>query len=248
MASFMKQILYFLSLGTFFGIGCATSPTKPEFIKTPQQIYQEICSIGDTLQSAQGSVLIKTNSKEVTGQFPATVSIQNPQQLRLEVTNFLGGTEAIINVLGDRYEVLGQRGGATQRETGYGTWGGIPLRWASDLFLGKIPCPVITQTSQLKTNEKGELEVVIPGSPVMEAQKFTYRLEEKAGRFWPTVLRWERMTTPILSVDFKFDDPEKQTRSPQRWEANSSRGTVKVRWRDREAINKNETLVKPAKP
>lgn len=244
----MKQISYFLFLMTMTGIGCATTQPKPEILKSPQQVYQDVCTIGNKLQSAQGSVLIKTNSKEVTGQFPATVSAQTPQQLRLEVTNFLGGTEAIINVLGDHYEVVGKKGGASQRETGYGTWGGIPLRWASDLFLGKIPCPSMTKTSQLSLNGEGQLVIVIPGSTVMETQKYIYSLKDESGRLWPTALRWEKMTTPVLFVEFKFDDPEKETGSPQRWEANSSRGTVKVKWRDREAIKKDDTLVKPTQP
>jgi hypothetical protein len=230
----MNPLVIILSLILVGSGGCTSAPKKTEEkIESSQEQLAQICSIGSQLASSQGTILIKTNSKEVSGQFAASVNAIAPDKLRLEVTNFLGGSEALISIQGNRYELRGTRNQVDQREVGFGSWGGIPLNWATDLFLGKFPCPAATSKLEVQTDSQGNLVALIAPAPDSDGQKFIYHLGEREGKVWPDSLHWERLGSSAVVVDFKFDDPESETLSPKKWEANSAKGLVKIRWKDR---------------
>jgi hypothetical protein len=163
------------------------------------------------------------------------VEAEAPDHVILEITNLLGSREATIQVNQGAYtiDVPDKQGGGARRTSGLGSWGGIPLRWASELFLGRIPCPSKSKELRLEVSEAGELIAV----DSTRQERFVYRFRQWAGRAWPESLHWEQMarTGPSMaSVDFKFDDPDDKTGTPKKWEAKSSRGEVKLRWRDLE--------------
>jgi hypothetical protein len=192
-------------------------------------LFADACRPGQKNQAVKGSIWMKLNSKDAKGQFPASVDAAAPDQVTLEVTNLIGGREALIKVRQGKYsvEVPDRAGGIGRRAEGLGSWGGIPLRWASELFLGRIPCPsASTKAPKLQVTDSGDL-IVQAG-----AERFIYHFRQWAGRAWPESLHWESKGYPATSVDFKFDDPEDKTGSPKKWEAKSTRGEVKVRWRD----------------
>ena len=168
------------------------------------------------------------NSKEAKGSFPAQVKATAPDHVILEVTNLLGGREALIQVADGQYsvDVPSKKGQAARKTTGSGSWGGIPLRWASDLFLGRVPCPNQAHPLNLRVEDSGDL--VAEG----DGERFVYHFRKWAGKAWAESLHWEKLNQPSLAVDFKFDDPEDKSGAPKKWEAKSSRGEVKVRWRD----------------
>src|SRR5689334_17219323 len=118
-------------------IGCATAPRVEKTIPA-QELFNSACEPGKAITSVQGTVWLKTDSKEVTGQFAANVIASVPNQLKIEVTNILGGTEALISVHDNHYEVTSTSGKKEKKDEGFGSWGGIPLVWASNLFLGKV--------------------------------------------------------------------------------------------------------------
>ena len=220
-----------------FSYGCAHAPL--EKAEDPQKLIVQACAPGSLVKSVKGSAWMKLQSKEVSGQFPANVISQGPEDLRLEVTNLLGGTEAVITVQGRHYEVnvpSKKKGTKAQKEEGSGSWGGIPLQWATDLFLGRIPCPAATvlSGSKISVGDSGDLTVETPASLEHEVEKYVYHFRKWEGTPWPESLHWERQGAFANAVDFKFDDPEDKTRSPKKWEAKSSRGEVKVRWKDRD--------------
>ena len=168
-------------------------------------------------------------SQQISGQFPLSLSATAPNQMKLEVTNFFGGTEVLIDVQGEHYLVTRPDSGYFNQETGSGSWGGIPLKWATYLFFGKIPCPASSDQLRLSTPEAGELRVL-----VSEYERFIYRFRDRKGKPWPESLHWERVNQSSLFVDFKFDDPDDLTLSPKKWEAQSSSGSIKVRWKERQ--------------
>lgn len=170
---------------------------------------------------------MRLDSKEAKGQFPASVDAAAPDQVTLEVTNLLGSREALIQVHRGSYSVdmPNQSGGTARRAEGSGSWGGIPLQWASELFLGRIPCPSQKHSKSLK------LEVT-PGGELIAtsgAERFVYHFRRWAGHAWAETLQWKKGAS---TVDFKFDEPDDKSGSPRKWEAKSPRGVVKVRWRD----------------
>lgn len=215
---------------------CATSSPVKE--TNPQKLLAEACAPGAGIKSVRGGVYMRASSKEASGQFPATIDATAPSSVRMEITNLIGGTEAIISVQQRNYRI--EIPGKPERtERGSQSWGGIPLQWASDLFLGKVPCPASLRATDFRLSrpQDGELHVEIPAGLDGDAQVFIYRFRLVHGRPWPESLHWERKAASLAlqsQVDFRFDDPDPQTRSPLKWEAKSSQGEVKVRWKDRE--------------
>lgn len=218
-------------------IGCGHAPLKKA--TDPKLLLQLACEPGANIQSVTGSAWLKAHSKEASGQFPAQIEAPSPDRLKMEITNLLGGTEAVITVEGGHYSIVVPNH-AERTEKGADSWGGIPLRWANALFLGRIPCPA-SQGAKLSlgapSSEADELIVEVPRTLGRMAEKFIYRFRSVQGQPWPEALHWERAgmggASPLV-VDFKFEDPEEKTRSPKKWEAKGSQGEVKVRWRDRQ--------------
>jgi hypothetical protein len=215
--------------------GCAHHQTAEEAHaqNNPDALFKYACRPGATVQSVQGNTMMKVNSKDGSGQFPASVKAQAPDQLRLEATNLIGATQAVITVQGRDYQIeVPSSSGMQKREQGKDSWGGIPLRWAADLFLGRIPCAEAGSAAELLPN--GDLQVQVAGGSLsQDPETFTYHFRDWDGHPWPESLHWERKGTFATQVDFKFDHPEGKTGSPLKWEAKSQQGEVKVIWKDR---------------
>lgn len=223
-------------IGIGLGIALSACSTVPKGVDSdPKALLAQACAPGRDVVGTQGSVWLKAQSQEAKGQFPAGVSAQTPGTLRLEITNLVGGTEAVITVEGPRY-LIQVPGKNPRSEKGFGSWGGIPLRWATELFLGRIPCPSAAdlEKAALSVDKDGVLTVRTQASIEGEGETYVYRFRSWAGGYWPDSLRWERKGAFAAQVDFKFDDPEDKTASPRKWEAKSPQGEVKVRWRDRD--------------
>jgi hypothetical protein len=209
---------------------------KPGSPEEPIQYLERTCGAkapGASVHVLTGSVWMKAKSPEASGQFPATVKVTGSDRLEMEVTNLLGGPEATIKVNGASFEIRASgkgRGGKDRVQTGTDTWAGIPLRWAPDLFLGRVPCPEdsVRASAQIRMNEGGELVIETPG------ERYTYGYRSWAGAPWPEKLTWRRTSGAATEVAFEFDQPDDKTGSPAKWEARSSRGEVKVRWKDRD--------------
>jgi hypothetical protein len=213
--------------------------------ESPESLLKEACSLGATNQAVRGSVWMTLDSKDAKGRFPATVEAQAPDRVTIEVTNLIGSREALIQVNQGSYsvDIPDRETGKSRRADGVGAWGGIPLRWASELFLGRIPCPSREQQSSLGTpgGAPGRITVHMTNTGELLAEtpveKFVYRFRQYAGKPWPEALHWERMGEHLRehqgeTVDFKFDSPDDKTGTPKKWEAKSSLGEVKLRWSD----------------
>jgi hypothetical protein len=214
---------------------CAHAPV--EFKGEPREALAQVCSPGAQLKSARGSVFLKAKSKEASGQFPAEVDAPGPDRLKIEITNLVGGTEAIISVEGTHYTINVPKQ-KNRSEKGERSWGGIPLQWSNALFLGRIPCPPTASLSGTGVTVNKEGDVVAETTRTLEApaEKFVYHTRQVADLLWPETLHWEKLDSAggvAVAVDFKFDEPEAGSRSPRKWEAKSSQGEVKVRWRER---------------
>jgi hypothetical protein len=232
---------WILVLTLALAFSCARAPVSRDM--EPEQLLKMACEPGEETRLVEGSVWLKASSKDASGQFPAEVRAVAPSQLKLEVTNLIGGTEAVIAVEGTKYKIdlpskkkkSGKAQAASSAEEGQNSWGGIPLRWATDLFLGKIPCPpaAMLKDSKLKIDEELKLVVETPATLGSDPQKFVYEFQTWEGKPWAKALRWESGGALPTAVDFAFEDPEPATRSPRRWEARSDRGEVKIRWKER---------------
>lgn len=234
----MRHIFAFgmILFSGFVVVGCAHKPVSPFEGRDPKILLENACQPGrDNAKGVEGTVWMKASSKEATGQFPATVLARVPASLNLEVQNLLGGTEAVIRIDGQHYQVeVPNKPQHTQK--GSYSWGGIPLEWATELFLGRIPCPPADSWKNLKLSVQDDrLVAEVPASLTHDQQTFTYTFIQWNKRPWPESLHWERKTATVF-VDFKFGNPDNATGSPQKWEARSPHGEVKVRWKEREML------------
>ena len=233
----MRLIQAIVAVTFVLATGCSHAPVM-EMGTNPHALLVLACQPGMNVKSVNGSVWLKAKSKEASGQFPAVVEAPSPERLKLEVTNLVGGTEAILTVEGRRYkiEVPDHK---DRDEQGESSWGGIPLQWANALFLGRIPCPDsdLAKEAAFSKDSAGNLVVETPKTLDRLSEKFVYHLRPLDGGLWPDTLHWEREgiegSAPVV-VDFKFDDPEVKTHSPQKWEAKGSQGEVRVRWKERQ--------------
>jgi hypothetical protein len=207
----------------------------------PEELLDQVCFIGKDVQEVKGVVLMKIKSREASGQLSGDVHAKAPSSVELEILQPMGGVWATIQVQGTDY-TISVAGKPEQTRKGRYVWAGIPLRFATELFLGRIPCALGAaqggRAAHVAINLDNELVVDVQGEHGPE--KFIYRFREdpSAARlvFWPESLRWVSApgSRSEVSVDFKFDEPEKNTRSPLRWEAHSVGGEIKIHWRSRE--------------
>ena len=201
-------------------------------------LANQVCVKRDPHRSIKGSVWMRVKSKEASGQFPAAVLADGAGKLKMEVTNLLGGTEAVITVDGTHY-LIQVPNKPERKEEGYGYWGGIPLQWAADTFVGYLPCPAGGVTgAKIGMGTDEDLIVQTVSSLGREPERFVYHFREREGKPWVDSLQWERMGALKSSVEFKFYDPNEETGIPQKWEARSSQGEVKVLWKERESSSK----------
>lgn len=234
----MRLVLCGLVGAVLAGIsGCAHAPVQK--ITDPNELFTYACGIGSSVKSASGSVWFKAKSKEASGQFPADVLAESPGQLKMEVTNLVGATEAVITIKDQKYTIQGTGKNKVRNQKGFGSWGGIPLRWAPLLFLGRIPCPTAEEAkvATMSVSPEGDLTVQTKPAKSGDFEKFVYKFRSWAGKPWPESLHWEKKGPPSVQVDFTFDDPEDGTQSPTKWEARSPRGEVKLRWKERKTTS-----------
>ncbi len=208
---------------------CASAPKDNR--GDPREVQKEICAHRSDIAEVTGTLWLKLQSNEAKGQFPAVVSAK-PQNLKLEVTNLVGGREALIEIAGSRYTIEHQG----NRTTGKNSWGGIPLQWAIPLFMGKIPCVTVTSTSGAKVvwNDNDELVMqrTIPNM-ANDLETMVYRFQDWAGKPWVNYLRWEiKSTKKLQKVEFEFLEPDDKVGWPKRITAKSDRGEVQIRWKD----------------
>ena len=222
------------ALGLF---SCAHAPVTEGY--SSEDLLALACAPGKNVAGVKGTVDMKLASPDASGRFPATVRVNAADGLKVEVNNLIGGVEAVIEVRGGQYSVKVPNH-PEKSSSGKGSWGGIPLMWANELFLGRIPCPATSDAGRLNFEIGSESTVgvrVRPGGAKGVEDYYLYRFKSVKGKPWPQSLRWERTVNGRTGgVIFAFDDPDDTSGSPLRWEARSGSGEVKVRWKDRETL------------
>lgn len=237
-----KYLSFYSLIVVVFTSGCAHKAVTVG-ADTPEQrlaLLKMVCKPSEKVLGVRGSVWLKAKSKEASGQFPATVLVEGVKDgrkphLKMEVTNLVGGVEALIEVTGDEYFITGPKLKTAMK--GKQSWGGIPLEWAHVLFMGKIPCAPQKEWTGLKLTSTGDHQLtvrrLVQGAHAQE-EIFAYELKKWGEELWPEHLVWTRhLNGKETRIEFRFQDPEEGTGAPMRWEAKSVMGEVKVRWKDR---------------
>ena len=240
----LSWIVLFVLSGALAAAGCSSAPKANPL--DPKYLKEQACKPGRDIKKVVGSLWMKiksTKPDEPNGQFPATVVAEASGHLRLEVSNLIGSTEASIKIDDETYQVdvPSSKKQKAQSAQGSKSWGGLPLKWGTDLFLGRIPCPAPVEM------DKARVSLTQDGGLTIETatdELYEFHFKNVGGASWPESLHYEQKFPvemkvgsrgkPTVVLDFRFDDQETGTLSPRKWEAKSDQGEVKVRWRDRD--------------
>lgn len=185
-----RQPVSFLGLlivAALLAVGCTHGPAQ--HMESPDALLNYACRPGSTVQTVKGTVWMKAQSKDASGQFPASVEAKAPDHLQVEAINLLGAVQAVITVDGKSYSVqVPTKNGLKQREQGLNSWSGIPLQWATDLFLGRIPCPTSAK-QDIEVTRDGDLKISTGASSASEdPETFIYHFRSVDGHPWPETL------------------------------------------------------------
>ena len=136
---FRAGLSAFVVLVPLFLNACSHAPQRAEN-EDASQFVAQLCAQGANPGEVTGSVWMKAKSREASGQFPARVQARSGDELRLEVTQLLGARAALIEIRGNDFRIETPKDGVVNRKAA--SWGGIPLEWASRIFMDRLPCPV----------------------------------------------------------------------------------------------------------
>ncbi len=214
--------------------GCATSPKPGEF--SAKELYAAACPAiaGKTVA---GSIWTKIRSEELNGQFPATVRVDFPTRLAVEVTNLIGAPQAWLQMENGRTDLRL----SAQNAKKYGKdapirnmLGGLPLEHAPRLFAGGVPCPATGAGVRMELDGEGGLIVEGADPRTKISTRYVYRFDRHAGKPW--VRETEVRTETYGVVVIQREEPFGADSAPKRWSASSQRGEIQVRWKDRDLL------------
>lgn len=223
-------------------LACSSAPKRGEF--TSQQLLEAACPANFTneagLKVVRGSVWTKMKSREMNGQFPASVLVEYPRKLAVEVTNLIGAPQAWLKIENGKTELRF----TTKNEKEYGKpnarrmLAGLPLELAPRLFAGGVPCPSADKNQDLRVRqtEDGSLEVITLDLRTRKRTRYVYRFIRYAGEPWVSEVEWSVVpkTSQESSNLIRISREEPDTDgAPKRWDASSEHGEIAVRWKDR---------------
>jgi len=243
--SFQQYLSLILVLGG--ASSCATAPKPGEF--TQREMMEAACpaafglGAGSHPTVVKGSIWTKIESKEMTGQFPATVLSEYPGRLAVEVTNLIGAPQAWLKMENGKTEFRFSE----KNEKEYGNssvrdmLGGLPLELAPRLFAGGVPCPTDAKNQDIRVHEgpDGGLEVEALDLRTRDSTRYVYLFTRYAGKPWVKEMRWEKLakggsrSAKSVLVTFQREEPSDPDGAPKKWSASSSSGEIRVRWKDR---------------
>lgn len=225
--------------------GCASAPKPGEF--SARDLMAAACPanfLGEKgVKTVKGSIWTKIESKEMSGQFPATVRVEYPNLLGVEVTNLIGSPQAWLKIENEKTELRF----TTENEKEYGKpparsmLGGLPLELASRLFAGGVPCPLESEerSARVKLTPEGGVEVFEQNTRTRTVTHIHYSFTRYAGKPWVNEVRWEKLAQGAKRsaksnlITIIREDPSGPDGAPIRWSASSALGEIRIRWKDR---------------
>ncbi|MCM0604595.1 MAG: hypothetical protein KA715_00735 [Xanthomonadaceae bacterium] len=206
---------------------CATTIKTENF--NDQELREHLkqaCKLGKEFTSVKGSLWAKIKSKKEELQFPATIRVAN-KQLVLEITNLVGGREAVIRIDDELFSVLSDsRPGLNQK--GKGTWNMIPVSWAFKAFLGQPPCLDEIATAHINREKSvhGAIALNFAG------EIWIYELESTGTRERIIKLTRESKDS-VKKLEIEFERFDVSNGTPLSFRAASEEGELKIRWKER---------------
>lgn len=227
----MKLFINFIL--SFLFISCSTTKESlNEIKKNADKIHTELClGQSTTLKEISGSIWVKIESKNGSGQFPANVLI-NEQSVIIEITDLLGGTQGVLSIENGKYSYEG-RGGETSfvRQTLRSQLlAGLKASEFKALFFNKLPCSAEKVSSiSIVSDDDSEVQFIGKNNHVDR-----FMIKKWGDRFLPEKFTKLGMNEKIVFNFSNFEDPHGL---PKNVKVESNVGVIQLRWRDRKVVS-----------
>jgi hypothetical protein len=155
-------------------LGCSSAPQKSDRILSSsegQQWLKRYCSSAH--KKVEGQMVIRSNTPEFKGQFPASIQVQPNGTFHFEVTHLLGGT--LVQIRSDASGKIDIKSPSKPRlnRKEVDQYLGLPTQVLSQLLRGDLPCPSPQYWSSANSNGN-DLEVLVPATATRPEQVWSF--------------------------------------------------------------------------
>jgi outer membrane biogenesis lipoprotein LolB len=187
--------------------------------------FAHYCSKGPRV--ASGDIVIRANTKEFKGQFPASTHFEANGGFVLEVTNIVGGTILRLTSDGKSMDMLVPSKPQYNRKN-ITHYLGLELPILSELLLGDLPCPNTWKSGGVRV-DGNRMQIVTP------TWNWNFEKAEVAAGSVPVHIRLEAVQKNAINqaIDLQIDDWDTAAHYAKKVEIKSAEGELKWTWRNR---------------
>ncbi len=188
--------------------------------------FSQYCSKG--LHAMSGDLMIKSNTREFQGQFPASIRFESSGAFILEVTSIIGGTMMRLTSDGRSMETMVPSKPKYSRK-GIAHYLGLDLPILTELLLGDLPCPKEVLSGGIKA-EGNRMVMVTPN------WRWSFEKAEASEGGVPVriTLLPTTVADPKLKIELIIEDWDREHRYAKKVTVKSPEGELRWTWRNRE--------------
>lgn len=217
----LKLLTFILSVFLF---ACSSTPKLSERKVSDSETInwlKQYCSSSAPEKSVQGEMVMRANTQEFKGQFPASIKVEKDGKFVLEVTNIIGGT--LVQVAGDEKSLQVKSSSKPKyNRAGVEYYMGIPAKILVQLIRGDLPCP--SEADRKKVVADGSSMVIDTGD-----QKWAFKRVQAEHGELPGRIKIEPQ-----KIDLSIDEWDFEKNYARKVNITTDAGTLKWTWKSRE--------------
>jgi hypothetical protein len=219
--------LYFLAFPVLFA-ACSSPPKASVVAVSETQAkawFAQYCSKG--LRNQNGDMVLKANTQEFKGQYPANLRFEATGGFVLEVTSILGGTLLRLTSDGREMEAVVPPKPRFNRQH-ISHYLGLDLPVLSELLLGDLPCPETWKTGGVRV-DGNHMQIVT------SQWKWNFEKSDEASGGVPlrVVLEPSGSADPKLKIELLIEEWDRDARFAKKVSVKSPEGELRWTWRNR---------------
>ena len=221
-----------ISRGVLLGLfltACSSAPKTNTAVVSDSDAkawLAQYCSKGP--RNLNGDLVVKSNTKEFKGQFPAGIHVEPNGSFKMEVTNIIGGTQLQISGHDGVMDITVPPKPQYSRK-GVKNYLGIPVPVLTQLLLGDLPCPPVNE----RVNIHAQGSQMVMQTP---SWKWTFeKAEAKSGAVPVRVVLNELGKSPdkAKQIELLIEDWDQDQNYAKKVSVKSPEGESKWTWRSR---------------
>jgi hypothetical protein len=207
---------------------CTSSPKASLSAVTENQAkvwFANYCSKG--LHAQSGDLVIRANTPEFKGQFPASLRFEADGSFALEITNIVGGTVARLQSDGKEMSTTIPSKPKYNREH-ISRYLGLDLPILSQFLLGDLPCPTTWKAGGVRVSGN-QMQIVT------NEWKWNFEKSDEASGSVPVrvVLQPAQNPDPKLRIELQIQEWDPNVHYAKKVSVKGAEGELKWAWRSR---------------